>query len=55
MLKFFKTWTLPISMLAGAIGYFVFANVTFLEPTKQRCIRDRCKDITIRSNPDYYP
>ena len=25
MLKFFKTWTLPISMLAGAIGYFVFA------------------------------
>ena len=34
MLKFFKTWTLPISMLAGAIGYFVFANVTFLEPTK---------------------
>ena len=34
MLKFFKTWTFPISMLAGAIGYFVFANVTFLEPTK---------------------
>ena len=34
MLKFFKTWTLPISMLAGAIGYFVFANVTFLEPAK---------------------
>lgn len=34
MLKFFKTWTLPISMLTGAIGYFIFANVTFLEPTK---------------------
>ncbi len=34
MLKFFKTWTLPISMFTGAIGYFVFANVSFLEPTK---------------------
>ena len=34
MLKFFKTWTLPISMLAGAIGHFVFANVAFLAPTK---------------------
>lgn len=34
MLKFFKTWTLPISMLTGAIGYFIFANVTFLDPTK---------------------
>lgn len=34
MLKFFKTWTLPISMLTGAIGYFIFAKVTFLEPTK---------------------
>ena len=29
MLKFFKTWTLPISMLAGAIGYFVFRQCYF--------------------------
>lgn len=34
MLKFFKNWTLPIAMLAGAWGYFIFANFTFLEPTK---------------------
>ena len=34
MLNFLKNWTLPIAMLAGALGYFVFANFTFLEPTK---------------------
>lgn len=34
MLKFLKNWTLPIAMLAGALGYFMFANFTFLEPTK---------------------
>lgn len=34
MLKFLKTWTLPISMFVGALVYFVFANVSFLEPTK---------------------
>ena len=34
MLKFLKTWTLPISMFVGAFVYFVFANVSFLEPTK---------------------
>ena len=34
MLNFLKNWTLPIAMLAGALGYFIFANFTFLEPTK---------------------
>ena len=34
MFKFLKTWTLPISMFVGALVYFVFANVSFLEPTK---------------------
>lgn len=34
MLKFLKNWTLPIAMLTGALGYFVFANFAFLEPTK---------------------
>lgn len=34
MLKFLKNWTLPIAMLAGALGYFIFANFTILEPTK---------------------
>ena len=34
MLKFLKNWTLPLAMLAGAIGYFLLANVTILEPVK---------------------
>lgn len=34
MLSFLKNWTLPVAMLAGALGYFVFANFSFLEPTK---------------------
>ncbi len=34
MFKFLKNWTLPLAMLAGVIGYFIFANFTFLEPTK---------------------
>lgn len=34
LFKFMKNWTLPLAMLAGVIGYFVFANFTFLEPTK---------------------
>ncbi|WP_459190464.1 transporter [Parabacteroides sp. APC149_11_2_Y6] len=34
MLRFLKNWTLPVAMLAGALGYFIFANFTFLEPTK---------------------
>lgn len=34
MLNFLKNWTLPIAMLTGALGYFIFANFTFLEPTK---------------------
>ena len=34
MLKFFKTWTLPISMLAGAIGYFAVSYTHLTLPTK---------------------
>lgn len=34
LLRFLKNWTLPVAMLAGALGYFIFANFTFLEPTK---------------------
>lgn len=29
LFKFMKNWTLPLAMLAGVIGYFVFANFTF--------------------------
>lgn len=34
MLKFLKTWTLPVAMLVGTIAYFIFANVAFLRPVK---------------------
>ncbi|RHJ92518.1 transporter [Parabacteroides bouchesdurhonensis] len=34
MLNFLKNWTLPVAMLAGICGYFMFANFSFLEPTK---------------------
>lgn len=34
MLNFLKNWTLPIAMLTGVLGYFIFANFAFLEPTK---------------------
>lgn len=34
MFNFLKNWTLPIAMLAGALGYFIFSNVTFLAPAK---------------------
>ena len=34
MFNFLKNWTLPIAMLTGVLGYFIFANFTFLEPTK---------------------
>lgn len=34
MLKFLKTWTLPVAMLVGTIAYFIFANVAFLGPVK---------------------
>ena len=34
LIRFIKNWTLPISMAAGAIGYFVYVNIPFLAPTK---------------------
>ena len=34
MLSFIKNWTLPLAMLAGAIGYLGFAHFSFLAPTK---------------------
>lgn len=34
ILRFLKDWTLPIAMLAGILGYFFFARVSFLAPAK---------------------
>ena len=34
LIRFIKNWTLPLSMLTGAIAYFVYVNIPFLAPTK---------------------
>jgi bile acid:Na+ symporter, BASS family len=34
LLRFIKDWTLPISMLTGAISYLIYVNIPFLAPTK---------------------
>ena len=34
MIRFLKDWTLPIAMLVGAAGYFLFHKVGFLAPLK---------------------
>ena len=35
IIRFIKNWTLPISMIAGVVGYFVYVNIPFLKPTYQ--------------------
>ena len=35
ILKFLKDWTLPVSLAVGIIGYFLFAEVPFLDPVCQ--------------------
>lgn len=32
MLQFIKNWTLPIAILSGIIGYFLYANIPFFDP-----------------------
>jgi len=34
LIRFIKNWTLPLSMLTGVIGYFIYVNIPFLAPTK---------------------
>ena len=34
LIRFLKNWTLPVAMCAGAIAYFLFANVSWLSPAK---------------------
>ena len=34
LIRFLKNWTLPVSMVVGIVGYFVFARVPFLAPAK---------------------
>ena len=34
MIHFLKNWTLPIAMLSGVAGYFIYVNIPFLAPTR---------------------
>ena len=34
LIRFVKDWTLPVAMMLGTLGYFVFAEVTVLSPLK---------------------
>ncbi|EJX07615.1 sodium-dependent transporter [gut metagenome] len=34
IVRFLKNWTLPIAMLLGTLGYFLFARVSWLAPVK---------------------
>ena len=34
IIQFIKNWTLPLAMLAGVIGYFLYVNLPFMAPTR---------------------
>ncbi len=34
LIRFFKDWTLPISMISGALAYFIYVNVPLFAPTR---------------------
>lgn len=34
LVRFIKNWTLPLAMIAGTLGYFIFAEIPFLAPAK---------------------
>lgn len=34
ILRFLKDWTLPVAMIAGTLGYFLFARIPLLAPAK---------------------
>ena len=34
LLRFLRNWTLPVAMVTGVLGYFLFAKVAWLSPTK---------------------
>ena len=39
MMAFIKNWMLPLAMLAGALGYFVYAGIPALDSTHQMANR----------------
>lgn len=34
IIRFLKTWTLPVSMMAGGASYFIYVNMPFFAPTR---------------------
>jgi len=34
VIRFIKNWTLPISMISGALSYFIYVNVPLFDPTR---------------------
>ena len=34
LVRFIKNWALPLAMLAGTLGYFFFADISFVAPAK---------------------
>lgn len=34
IVRFLKNWTLPVAMLVGTVGYFLFARISWLAPAK---------------------
>lgn len=34
LIRFLKNWTLPVAMIAGTVGYFCFARISWLAPAK---------------------
>lgn len=34
LVHFIKNWTLPLAMITGTLGYFIFAEIPFLAPAK---------------------
>ncbi len=37
IIKFLKKWTLPAGMVIGSLGYFLFAEITVLQPVGDYC------------------
>jgi len=35
LIKFIKDWTLPISMMSGVLGYFIYVNISALDGTHE--------------------
>ena len=37
LVRFIKNWALPLAMLAGTLGYFFFADISFVGACQALC------------------